>query len=69
MRLRVGFVGDATREEEEVREEREKRMNLLKNIRESLGSDSIPAEVENHPAVLAQEFYVRALEWVLEGES
>ena len=40
---------------------------LLKNIRESLSVDLSDTGVEDHPAVLAQCHYIRALEWVLEN--
>ncbi len=41
---------------------------LLKNMKESLSSDLTAEEVQQHPAVIAQEYYKKALEWVLQDK-
>jgi hypothetical protein len=54
------------RTEATVRTKLSEKKKLLRNVRESLSSDMEEKAVNEHPAVLAQEYYVRALEWVLE---
>ena len=41
---------------------------LLTNMKESLSADLTDTEVGTHPAVLAQQFFVNALAWVLNAE-
>ena len=39
---------------------------MVRNVRESLSADLEEKEIDEHPAVLAQGYYIRALQWVLE---
>jgi len=52
--------------EKQVRTLVQERQRLIRNIEESLSQDLTPEKIQEHPAVLAQKYYVRALEWVLE---
>lgn len=44
----------------------QERKRLLKNVRESLSADLTEKQIDEHPVILAQGYYVRALRWVLE---
>jgi hypothetical protein len=57
------------RTEAEVRLQLAAKERLVQRVRESLKVDLSSHEVENHPAVQAQTYYIRALKWVLGQEA
>jgi hypothetical protein len=52
----------------EIKTKLHEKQVLLSNMKESLSAELTETEVSTHPAVLAQQFFVNALTWVLEGE-
>jgi len=53
------------RTEEEVKYLLKSKQELLECLRISLSSTLSKSEVDQHPAILAQQYYVRALKWML----
>lgn len=54
------------RTEDEIKTKLSEKERLLRKVRESLSADLTEKEIDEHPAVLAQGYYIRAIQWVLE---
>ena len=54
------------RMKDEVEAKLAEKRSLVRNVRESLSADLEEQEIDEHPAILAQGYYIRALEWVLQ---
>jgi 5-bromo-4-chloroindolyl phosphate hydrolysis protein len=53
------------RTEHELEMKLSEKKSLLKNVRESLSADLKENKIDEHPAVLTQGYYIRALQWAL----
>jgi hypothetical protein len=61
-------VGDSIRIELDIKKKLREKKQLLRNIRVSLSADLDEPLIDCHPAVIAQGFYIKALQWVLAAD-